>query len=97
MSDKKSSSSQSKRSNTMDNGHNAGMQSGKQFGERERVLRNEKDAEMKAFDKNESGANADTTYRDKRGKKLDMLNQFMRQQAIQEGKVGTLIFIFINL
>jgi pre-mRNA-splicing factor CWC26 len=28
----------------------------------------------------------DTVYRDKRGRKLDMLNEMMRQQAIREGK-----------
>lgn len=28
----------------------------------------------------------DTVYRDKRGRKLDMLNEFMRQQASREGK-----------
>jgi hypothetical protein len=28
-----------------------------------------------------------TVYRDKRGKKLDMLNEFMRSSAAQEGKV----------
>ena len=73
----------------MGTGHDAGMQSGKQFGERERSLRKEKEDEMRAFDKEQSGASADTTYRDKRGRKLDMLNQFMRQQAINEGKVSS--------
>ena len=28
----------------------------------------------------------ETVYRDKKGRKLDMLNEFMRQQAIHEGK-----------
>jgi hypothetical protein len=32
------------------------------------------------------GAGQDTVYRDKKGKKLDMLNEFMRQQAVREGK-----------
>lgn len=32
------------------------------------------------------GANAETVYRDKRGRKLDMLNEMMRQQEIVEGK-----------
>ena len=35
----------------------------------------------------DSGKNAETVYRDKKGKKLDMLNEFMRQQAVREGKV----------
>jgi hypothetical protein len=34
-----------------------------------------------------SGAGEGTVYRDKRGRKLDMLNEFMRQQAAREGKV----------
>jgi len=33
-----------------------------------------------------AGAEQETVYRDKRGRKLDMLNQMMRQQAIAEGK-----------
>lgn len=32
------------------------------------------------------GANAETVYRDKRGRKLDMLNEMVRQQEILEGK-----------
>lgn len=32
------------------------------------------------------GANAETVYRDKRGRKLDMLNEMVRQQEIQDGK-----------
>ena len=35
----------------------------------------------------DSGKNAETVYRDKKGKKLDMLNEFMRQQAVRDGKV----------
>ncbi|OWY97615.1 hypothetical protein PHMEG_00031812 [Phytophthora megakarya] len=32
------------------------------------------------------GANAETVYRDKRGRKLDMLNEMVRQQEILDGK-----------
>ena len=30
----------------------------------------------------------ETVYRDKKGRKLDMLNEFMRQQAIREGNLA---------
>lgn len=70
----------------MANGHAAGMQTGKEFGERERRLKKEKEDEMKRYDKDQSGLNAETTYRDKGGKKVDMLNQFLRKEAIEEGK-----------
>ena len=36
--------------------------------------------------KKEMGAEAETVYRDKRGRKLDMLEEMMRQQRIREGK-----------
>ena len=36
-----------------------------------------------------------TVYRDKSGKKLDPLNEFMKQQALKEGKVK--LDIFINI
>jgi len=70
----------------MASGHSAGMQSGKEFGEHERRIRKEKEDEMRRFDTSQSGARAETTYRDKGGQKLDMLNQFMRKEAIEEGK-----------
>lgn len=81
-----SSSSESSRATHMASGHAAGMQSGKEFGEREREIRDAKAREMKAFGASESGVGAETTYRDKSGRKLDMVNQYMRTQAIQEGK-----------
>ena len=34
----------------------------------------------------QSGEGAETVYRDKRGRKLDMLGEFMRQQSSKEGK-----------
>lgn len=71
----------------MSSGHSAGMQSGSDFGRKEKELRDAKMEEMRSFDPTLSGANAETVYRDKKGKKLDVLNDFMRQQAIEEGKV----------
>lgn len=41
---------------------------------------------MKGADAAASGQGATTIYRDKKGRKLDMLNEFMRQQNAREGK-----------
>lgn len=50
-----------------------------------------KDAEMKGADKASSGQGAQTVYRDKKGRKLDMLNEFMKSQDAKAGKlVGAL-------
>ena len=67
-------------------GHMAGLQSGPQFRKNEERLVAEKNKIMAGVDASQAGKNAETTYRDKKGKKLDMLTEFMRQQAIEEGK-----------
>lgn len=41
---------------------------------------------MKAANAEESGRGAETVYRDRKGRKLDMLNEFMRQQDAIAGK-----------
>lgn len=41
---------------------------------------------MKSADAEASGKGATTVYRDKKGRKLDMLNEFMRQQDAKAGK-----------
>jgi pre-mRNA-splicing factor CWC26 len=66
--------------------HVAGLQSSSDFAKREKELQEIKKNELKAIDPSLSGQFADTVYRDKRGRKLDMLNEFMRQEAIREGK-----------
>ena len=65
----------------------AGLQSADDFGRREREIRATRDLELAKADPSLSGAHSATVYRDKRGKKLDMLNEFMRQQTLQETKV----------
>ena len=70
----------------MASGHLAGLQTGKEFGEQERMARLTKDEEMRAIDPTLSGAQAQTVYRDKKGKKMDMLNEYMRQQAIEASR-----------
>jgi pre-mRNA-splicing factor CWC26 len=67
-------------------GHDAGLQTGAGFGRTEKEIKDRRDEEMKSGDPSLQGADQDTVYRDRKGKKLDMLNEFMRQQAVREGK-----------
>ena len=69
-------------------GHAAGLQSGSEFGEREREYKVIRDSELSKADPSLSGAQSSTVYRDKTGKKLDILNEFVRQQALKETKVN---------
>ena len=50
------------------------------------------DADMKGADKSSSGQGAATVYRDKKGRKLDMLNEFMKQQDARAGKEVSRVF-----
>jgi pre-mRNA-splicing factor CWC26 len=68
----------------LSSGHIAGLQSSSSFQERERIARSSRDEGFQ--DPSLTGENAETVYRDRRGKKLDMLNEFMRQQANKEGQ-----------
>jgi len=54
----------------------------------EKELQRARELDRARADPEMSGAEAATVYRDKRGRKLDMLNEFMRQQAVKEGKVS---------
>lgn len=67
-------------------GHTAGMHTGSSFGESERSLKRERDMELAQMDQGAAGRNAETIYRDKKGRKLDMLNEFMKQQSSSENK-----------
>jgi pre-mRNA-splicing factor CWC26 len=74
-------------------GHRAGVHSASSFGVAERALKRERDEELAAVNKAGTGGkggkdqgNEETVYRDKRGKKLDMLNEFMKQQNSGEGQ-----------
>ena len=72
-------------------GHDAGLQSATSFSKKEMELKKSRDAELLNANPELSGEVADTTYRDRRGKKLDMLSEFMRQQAVREGKVMSIL------
>lgn len=67
-------------------GHTAGIHSASSFGQEERTLKRERELELSQVDASAAGQNAETVYRDKRGKKLDMLSEFMKQQSSAEGK-----------
>lgn len=67
-------------------GHTAGIHSATSFGEAERTLKRQRDEEMSQIDASAAGRNAETVYRRKDGKKLDMLTEFMKSQSNVEGK-----------
>ena len=54
------------------------MRTAQEFKEEDKLLREKRMTKVKD---SESGEQAETVYRDKRGRKLDMLNEFMRQQV----------------
>jgi len=64
-------------------GHEAGLMSGASFREAEEELRQKREAEIA---KTAGAGQAETVYRDRKGRKLDMLNEFMRIEAEREGK-----------
>lgn len=74
----------SKRMKKTASGHNAGMQSGKDFAVKQKELDEEKRQKLKSSAV--MGDQEETVYRDKRGKKLDMLNEFMMQQTLGDSK-----------
>ena len=70
----------------MASGHTVGLVTGKAFRRAEAEIRQRRVMEASEVDAELSGKGAETVYRDRRGRKLDMLNEFMRQQAQNEGK-----------
>ena len=65
-------------------GHSSGLQSGWQFGQKEKELKIKRDAENAKL---ATESQSETIYRDKRGRKLDALTEFMRQSAVEEGNL----------
>lgn len=66
-------------------GHSGGMYSGSQFGEAERNLRKKREEDVTRLVK-ESGGNQETVYRDKHGRKLDIVTEMINQEAVREEK-----------
>ena len=60
-------------------GHTAGIHSASSFGQAEHQLKRQREVELSEFN-SKYGGKEETVYRDKRGKKLDMVNEFMKQQ-----------------
>lgn len=69
----------------MTSGHSAGLQSTNTFRNAEKDIRTNQNS-YEINDPTLTGENAETVYRDKRGRKLDMLNEFMRQTSAKEGR-----------
>lgn len=67
-------------------GLTAGLVSKEDIAEEAREIKRRREMENADIDPSLLGEGQETTYRDKRGRKLDMLNEFMRQQALREGK-----------
>lgn len=67
---------------TTSSGHSAGINSAAEFGERERALKRQRDNELAGLSRDHE----ETVYRDKQGRKLDMLTEFMRQQSTKDGQ-----------
>ncbi|KAE9106326.1 hypothetical protein PF005_g13164 [Phytophthora fragariae] len=63
----------------------AGLFTAAEFEHQRKIAAKRKDV-LRGVDASEMGANAETVYRDKRGRKLDMLNEMVRQQEVLEGK-----------
>ncbi|KAF4323042.1 hypothetical protein BBO99_00003395 [Phytophthora kernoviae] len=63
----------------------AGLFTADEFEKQRKLAAKRKDM-LRGADASDMGANAETVYRDKRGRKLDMLNEMVRQQEVLEGK-----------
>jgi len=67
-----------------------GLLTGTQFAEAEAAARRKNDAALGGVDAHALGKGQETVYRDRRGRKLDALNEFMRQQAVSDGAAARL-------
>ena len=74
-SDSDESERRAKKGKVCASGHSAGIINAKEFGSKQKKL----DAEKRKFssDADAMGGNTETVYRDKRGKKLDMLSEVL--------------------
>lgn len=63
----------------------AGLFTAAEFDQQRAIKAKRKDM-LHGIDASEMGANAKTMYRDKRGRKLDMLNEMVRQKEVLDGK-----------
>eukprot|EP01033_Poteriospumella_lacustris_P002981 gene2981-2181_t len=61
-------------------GHRGGMHSGTEFGEAEQRLKRKREDDVVRL-VHETGGSQETVYRDKNGRKLDMMSEMMHQQS----------------
>lgn len=67
-------------------GHTAGLHSKHSFVDEEKELASS--ATASKLSKGQLGGNQETVYRDKRGRKMDMLSEFMHQQEVTAGRAA---------
>lgn len=82
---KKESPTQAAKPKSDENEKKAGLFTAEEFEHQRKLAAKRKDL-LRGADAAQMGANAETVYRDKRGRKLDMLNEMVRQQEILDGK-----------
>ena len=70
----------------MTSGHTAGLLNASSFATEAETLRRRKENEMRGADDDLMGRNAETVIRDRRGRKLDMLEEMMRQERARKGE-----------
>ena len=72
-------------------GHRAGLQSGKEFGKRERELKLLREQELREMSTAlGSAGQQETVYRDRSGKKVDQLSDFVYKTAMEAGNKAKL-------
>jgi pre-mRNA-splicing factor CWC26 len=69
----------------MSSGHSAGLLKGAEFGKELKAIK-KKEADKIAKMGDKMGQNEETIYRDKKGRRLDMLEEMMKQQRVRDGK-----------
>ena len=67
-------------------GLKAGLSTGKEFDEHAKAVKKKKEEYLNKMDPEKMGRGAETVYRDRRGRKLEMLTEFMNQE--EEARTG---------
>lgn len=71
-------------------GHSAGIHSASTYAANEVDLKRKRDSERQMDKANSGGQNVETVYRDKSGRKMDVVNQLMKQQTAEEAKKASI-------
>lgn len=67
-------------------GHVGGMYSGAEFGEAERNLKRKREEDVSRIVREHGGNQQDAVYRDKMGRKRDVVSETLQQEALKEAK-----------